>query len=194
MLKKRILFTLALLAVLFACAAPAPAEAQDLPSLLPGSLSWTDQVVKMDWFNGGSEVLETDGYGVIYDIDTGISVRIRRMWGHNHADVEPATAEDARRLLEIAGGQFSWDSHAVILIANGQYVAAAINTMPHGQQTLTDNRYDGQFCLHTTNSITHGSGRVNKEHAKAIERAYNWARMRAVENRVLSWGQKLTII
>lgn len=194
MLNRKRIVAWALLAALLTCAAPALAESQDRPSLAAGDTSWADKVVKMDWFEGGSEVLAADEYGYIYDIDTGITVRIKREWGHNHADVEPATADDTRKLLEIAGGKFSWDSHAVILIANGQYIAAAINTMPHGKQTLKDNKYSGQFCLHTTNSITHGSKRVNKEHAAAIERAYNWARMRAMENKVVAWGQALNLI
>lgn len=194
MLNRRIIIAWIALAAMIACAAPALAELADQPGVTLGNCAWADKVVEMDWFEGGSEVLATDDYGYIYDIDTGIVVRIKREWGHNHADVEPATAEDTRKLLEIAGGKFSWDSHAVILIANGQYVAAAINTMPHGAQTLRDNGYNGQFCLHTTNSITHRSHRVNQEHAKAIERAYNWALRRALQNKVLAWGQALNLL
>ena len=47
--------------------------------------------------------------------------------------------------------------------------------MPHGDQTITDNGYDGQFCLHMIDSKTHGSDTVNTEHQKAIRMAYNWA-------------------
>ena len=75
----------------------------------------------------------------------------------------------------MCGGSFSWDSRPVILIANGYYVACAINTMPHGDQTITDNNYDGQFCLHMLGSKTHGSDSVNSEHQKAIQAAYAWA-------------------
>ena len=137
--------------------------------------SWKSKVVKLDWFNGGSSVLKTGSYGYIYDIDTGISLRIKRMGGHNHADVEPATASDTAKLKKIAGGSFSWDSHAVILHAGGKYVACAINTMPHGDQTISGNGYDGQFCLHMVNSLTHDTETVNESHQSAINRAYNWA-------------------
>lgn len=130
--------------------------------------SWKSKVVKLDWFNGGSSVLKTGGYGYIYDIDTGISLRIKRMGGHNHADVEPATASDTAKLKKIAGGSFSWDSHAVILYAGGKYVACAINTMPHGDQTISGNGYDGQFCLHMVNSLTHDTETVNENHQAAI--------------------------
>ncbi len=136
---------------------------------------WKSKVVKMDWFKGGKNVLKKGSYGYIYDIDKGIELRIKRMGGHNHADVEPATAADTAKLLRIAGGKFSWKSHAVILKAGGKYVACGINTEPHGDQTIKNNNYEGQFCLHMTNSITHGTEKENENHQKSIERAYKWA-------------------
>ena len=137
--------------------------------------SWKSKVVKLDWFNGGSKVLKTGSYGYIYDIDTGITVRIKRMGGTNHADVEPATASDTAKLKKIAGGSFSWDCIPVILHAGGKYVACSINTKPHGDQTITSNGFDGQFCLHMVNSLTHGTEKVNSSHQSAINKAYNWA-------------------
>lgn len=137
--------------------------------------SWKSKVVKADWFKGGSKIMKKGTYGYIYDIDTGISLRIKRMGGSNHADVEPATSSDTAKLLKIAGGTFSWDSHAVILRVGSKYVACGINTMPHGDQTISNNNYNGQFCLHMTNSLTHESGSVNANHQASIERAYAWA-------------------
>lgn len=137
--------------------------------------SWKDQVVVMDWYDGGSSVLDRGDYATLYHCNTGITIRVKRMGGTNHADLEPATAEDTAKLLKISGGQFDWDSEAVILYSEGKYVACAINTMPHGDQTISDNNYEGQFCLHMVNSRTHGSDTVNSCHQKAIEKAYSWA-------------------
>lgn len=139
------------------------------------SSNWKDQVVMMDWFDGGSKVLDRGDYATIYHCNTGTTIRIKRMGGSNHADIEPATAEDTEKLRKISGGKFDWDSEAVILYSEGKYVACAINTMPHGDQTITDNNYDGQCCLHMVNSRTHGSDNVNSAHQKAIQKAYNWA-------------------
>ena len=133
------------------------------------------QVEVLDWYKDGDGVLKKGGYGYLYDIDTGILMRIKRMGGSRHADVEPATRDDTARLKKIAGGRFSWDSHAVILIVDGRFVACAINTMPHGDQTITNNGYDGQFCLHMVGSRTHGTNNVNAQHQKAIQRAWEWA-------------------
>jgi len=140
-----------------------------------GTPSWKSKVVKLDWYKTGKDVLKRGGYAYLYDITTGIKLRIKRMGGTNHADVEPATKADTAKLKKIAGGKFSWVCHAVILQANGQYVACSVNTMPHGQQTIDNNGYDGQFCLHMVNSKTHGSGKVNPNHQACIEKAYNWA-------------------
>ena len=60
-------------------------------------------------------------------------------------------------------------------ISGGKYIACAINTMPHGDQTIYNNNYDGQFCLHMVNSRTHGSNCVNASHQQAIKTAYSWA-------------------
>ena len=136
---------------------------------------WKSKVEKVDWFKGGSKVLRRGGYAQIYDIDSGITLRIKRKGGTNHADVEPATAADTAKLRKVAGGQFSWKSHAVVLICHGRYIAAGINTKPHGEQTIKDNDFPGQFCLHLTNSRTHGTDKVNAAHQASIDRAYRWA-------------------
>ena len=140
-----------------------------------GSGSWKSKVVKLDWFDGGKSVLDTGDYGYLYDIRTGTTLRVKRMGGHNHADLEPATASDTAKLKKIAGGSFSWDCIPVILRADGKYVACSINTMPHGDQTISSNGYDGQFCLHMVNSLTHETESVNKEHQAAIDKEYSWA-------------------
>lgn len=145
------------------------------PSLEDIVNAMKQNVVVMDWYNGGSSVLKKGEYGLLYDIESGSVISIKRMGGSSHADIEPASKDDTAKLLQMCGGKFSWDSRSVILIANGKCVAAAINTMPHGDQTIYDNGYDGQFCLHLYNSRTHGSDSVNSEHQKAIYNAFYWA-------------------
>ena len=36
----------------------------------------------------------------------------------------------------------------------------------------------GQICMHFTNSKGHESGKVDTNHQKAIQEAYDWARKR----------------
>ena len=96
-------------------------------------------------------------------------------FGEHISEITYATAADTSKLLKIAGGTFSWDCHPVILKSGDKYVACSINTMPHGDQTITNNKYEGQFCLHMVGSITHGTETVNADHQAAIQTAYDWA-------------------
>ena len=154
-------------------------DSGDVPETDPGTdtgtLSWKSKVVKLEWFKTGKNVMKRGAYGYLYDITTGIKLRIKRMGGTNHADVEPATSSDTAKLKKVAGGKFSWVCHPVILMAGGKYVACSINTMPHGDQTIYDNNYDGQFCLHMVGSLTHGTKKINENHQACIEKAYKWA-------------------
>jgi len=137
--------------------------------------SWRRQVERVEWFYGGSKIVKRGGYANIYDIDTGLTLRIKRKGGTNHMDVEPASKADTATLKKIAGGTFSWKSHAVVLIKGGRYIAAAINTMPHGEYTIKDNDFPGQFCLHMVGSRTHETDRINPDHQKSIERVMRWS-------------------
>ena len=138
-------------------------------------LSWKSRVGKTDWYDGGSDILKKGKYGYIYDIDTGIVVHIKRTGGTGHADCEPASRSDTAKLKKISGGKFTLDSHAVILYAGGKFAACGISTKPHGKQTITNNGYDGQFCLHMAGSLEHGEEGVNEAHQKSVARAYKWA-------------------
>lgn len=134
------------------------------------------EVVEMDWYDSDVSdlVYKRGGTAKIIDCETGVVINIRRVGGSNHMDVEPKTAEDTEKLLKLYGGEWSWDRRAVILVADGKYIAASINGMPHGDQISTTNNFDGQFCLHTTNSRTHGTDSVNSDHQDAIEDALRY--------------------
>ena len=139
---------------------------------LTSSTSWKSKVVLMDWYKGGSKVLKKGKYGYLYDIKTGQYVKIKRMGGKAHADVEPATREDTAKLKKMG---YSWKRRPGILYAKGKYVACSFATQPHGDQTISSNGFDGQFCLHMINSKTHGSDQVDSDHQAAVKKAYNWA-------------------
>ncbi len=108
----------------------------------------------------------------IIDLSTGTRIRIRRLYGSNHCDVEPATKSDTVKLKAVYGGKWSWDSRGVVLIAGGKCFAAAINSMPHGGQLSRTNNYPGQFCLHLNDSKTHGSEKENADHQANVRKVY----------------------
>ena len=134
--------------------------------------SWKKKVYVQEWFNGGDSVLDKGDYGYVYDIKSGQTIKVKRLGGHYHMDLEPARKADARRMKRIGS---SWKPRPAILRANGKYIACSINTKPHGNKSIKGNGFNGQFCLHMAGSKTHGGEVVRGDHQSAIEKAYRWA-------------------
>ena len=126
---------------------------------------------RLDWFNGGKNIIPNGAVFQIKDVSTGLIFTARRQSGGNHMDAEPLTAEDTAILKKINGGTFSWRRRAVLVKYNGHVYAASIYSEPHGTNTILDNNFDGQFCLHFYGSKTHGTDRVDADHQKCVEQA-----------------------
>ena len=126
---------------------------------------------RLDWFNGGKNIIPNGAVFQIKDVSTGLIFSARRQSGGNHMDAEPLTAEDTAILKKINGGTFSWRRRAVLVKYNGHVYAASIYSEPHGTNTILDNNFDGQFCLHFYGSKTHGTDRVDADHQKCVEQA-----------------------
>ena len=126
---------------------------------------------RLDWFNGGKNVIPNGAVFQIKDVSTGLIFSARRQSGGSHMDAEPLTAEDTAILKKINGGSFSWRRRAVLVKYNGHVYAASIYSEPHGANTILDNNFDGQFCLHFYGSKTHGTDRVDADHQKCVEQA-----------------------
>ena len=134
--------------------------------------SWKDKVIIVNWFDDGNHILKRHHHGYVYDIKTGTRIKVYRKDGVNHADLEPATYEDGLKMKKLGA---SWDARPAILYADGKFAACSINTMGHGDQTITDNGFEGQFCLHMIGSRTHESNNIREDHQEATKKAYKWA-------------------
>lgn len=107
----------------------------------------------------------------VTDFHTGKTFRVKRYGGYNHADSEPLTAQDAAVMKGIYGGVWSWARRPIIVTVAGQHLAASMNGMPHGGGSITNNNFDGHFCIHFLNSRTHGSNSLDQAHQNAIKTA-----------------------
>lgn len=125
------------------------------------AIPWS--IVNQLWKNG--EVAE------IMDLETGKFFQARRLYGYYHADVEPLTKEDTKIMKEVYGGKWSWDRRAVVVRIRNLYIAASINGMPHGGDSIYDNDFNGQFCAHFLGSRVHQTGRVDPLHHQMIQLA-----------------------
>ena len=130
---------------------------------------------RLNWFKGGQNVIPKGAVFTVKDCKTGKTFQCRRWSGANHMDSEPLTASDAAIMRAIYGG-YSWHRRAVLVKYNGHVYAASMNGMPHGTQTITDNGFEGHFCIHFYKSKTHGTKKVDKNHQSCVATAmkYTW--------------------
>ena len=128
---------------------------------------------EIDWFKGGIQKEFYKGrIATVTDVKTKISWKVKRKGGSNHADVEPLTAADTAAMKKACGSDFlTWHRRAIWVSLNGNKYAASMNCMAHGLSNIKDNNFDGHFCIHFTNSRTHGSDKVDSAHQSAIKQA-----------------------
>ena len=101
------------------------------------------------------------------DIGKNVSFNVKVQSTGNHADVEPLTANDTRVLCSLYGAATSSQLEAqnmyqrrAVIVTNtaGQQFIGSIYAIPHGQDTVSGNDFDGQFCLHFRDSTVHDGG------------------------------------
>lgn len=153
----------------------------------------------MLWFGGVDKFFEKGDIATVYDIETGLSFKAKRTYGYNHADCEPATADDTAIMKKIYNGQWSWSRRAVIVTVNGRKIAASMAGMPHAGvesaradtyvgsrsggygrganlDAVKGNMMSGHFDIHFLGSKTHGSNRVDTAHQLKVKEAAEWAK------------------
>ncbi len=126
---------------------------------------------KLDWFKGGSSAVPKGAVFTVKDVRTGKTFKCRRWSGYNHMDVEPLTKEDTAVMKSVYGGSWSWARRPILVLYEGHVYACSMNGMPHDEQTIKDNNFDGHFCIHFYNSKTHGTDRVDEQHQACVSAA-----------------------
>lgn len=151
------------------------------------------------WFDVASKAFPRGSVATVYDIDTGLSFKVKRTYGTNHADCETLTAEDTKIMKQIFGGSWNWNRRAIIVTVNGKKMAASMAGMPHAGKDGADanvyvtgrsggygagtnydsvkgNNMDGHFDIHFLGSRTHGTNTTNKAHQDMVKKAAEWAK------------------
>lgn len=107
----------------------------------------------------------------VTDIESGLTFRVQRRAGSDHADVQPLTKEDTKIMKEIYGDKWSWNRKAVLVHAGEEWIAASMNGMPHGGDGIPDNDFSGHSCIHFYKSSTHKSDRPDLAHQLMVHKA-----------------------
>ena len=101
------------------------------------------------------KIFPRKGFADVIDVETGLSFRVQRRAGSQHADVQPLTAKDTKIMKQIYKGKWSWNRRAIIVHSGDQLIAASMHGMPHGAGAIQGNKFPGHFCIHFKDSTTH---------------------------------------
>lgn len=107
----------------------------------------------------------------VTDLETGLSFRVQRRAGSDHADVQPLTTEDTKIMKQIYNNKWSWNRKAVIIQKGNEILAASMNGMPHGGDGIPENGFSGHFCIHFLGSSTHRSVHTDLLHQFMVHKA-----------------------
>ena len=153
---------------------------------------------KLPW-SKASKTFAIGKTATVYDIETGLSFKIKRTYGHNHADCEALTSKDTATMKKVFGGEWSWERRAVIITVGDVKIAASMAGMPHaGSEKYAANKYissrsggygrgtnldavkgnnmSGHFDIHFYGSRTHGTNRSDSKHQSMVRKATEWAK------------------
>ena len=139
---------------------------------------------KIDWYTGGINEMWARGANYkVYDVKTGIVWWAHRWAGGKHVDAEPLTAADTARLCKCYGvttaseitAKRYYQRRPLLVTIGTRTFACSLYGVPHNYpdgDTISDNAFKGQVCIHFTNSRTHDSNKVDSGHVEAIQ--YAW--------------------
>jgi peptidoglycan hydrolase-like protein with peptidoglycan-binding domain len=121
--------------------APASTSTYSVPSV--------GEVKLLHWFNDVKPALKGKSSIYVYDPATGISFTLHLYSLGRHADVEPMTAGDTASMLAAFGGKITWTPKFVyVRLPNGVWTAATMHDVAHGGESIKDNNFNGQNCVH----------------------------------------------
>ncbi len=115
------------------------------------------------------------------DLKTGKSFNVYVQSTGQHADVEPATANDTAIMCSIYGvskaSDISYVRRAMIATVGNYQFACSMYGEPHGSEVIgSENNYDGQFCVHFRQSKTSDTKLVREENQTPIDQAVTYVK------------------
>lgn len=103
----------------------------------------------LHWFNDVKPVLRGKSSIYVYDPASGYNYTLHLYSLGNHADVEPQTADDTANMMAAFGGKATWTPKFVyVRLPNGVWTVATMHNVAHGGQSIKDNNFEGQNCVH----------------------------------------------
>lgn len=124
----------------------------------------------LDW-KEAKQLIPVKRKFMVKDLETGQSFHVQRRAGSSHADVQPLTAKDTGIMKRIYNGEWSWKRRAILVESDKGWLAASMHGMPHGGDGIPGNEFNGHFCIHFRNSVTHKSDSKDPGHQLMVHKA-----------------------
>lgn len=133
----------------------------------------------LGWFDTVQFMWKKGEVCTVYDLDSGIMYKMKRVGGQYHADVAPINKAENAKFERTYGRDYpNWDRRAVIVNIHGTWVAGSTNGFPHGSTGVPGNGMIdptdgsiGQVCIHFKGSHTHIHNMIDPAHQREIKRA-----------------------
>ncbi|MBO4848709.1 MAG: peptidoglycan-binding protein [Clostridia bacterium] len=122
------------------------------------------------WETVKTMMLAGRSYNII-DCYTGKEFKLQYTGGENHAEMEPASEEALADFKEICGREYNFLKRPVVVVIDGQTIAASIQCWPHGADTVPGNGVDGHVCLFFDGSYSNVGHLPDVEHTENIYKA-----------------------
>lgn len=107
----------------------------------------------------------------IIDCYTGFELRLVFTGGENHAEMEPVSQEAMNLFMNICGKEYNYLKRPVVIVIDGQEIAASIQCWPHGSDSIGENGMRGHVCVFFEGSFSHVGNLPDVEHNENIRKA-----------------------
>ena len=141
------------------------------------------EVQLLHWYRDIKPTLKNGQTFLVYDPVTELSWTLRIMSLGRHADVEPLTSTDTAIMYRAFGNQNDWGPKPVfVCLPDGRWTVAGTHNFPHGGQTLKNNNFNGQNCIHFFRTLSEAEKYTPKDGMKNQKtiRAF-WKQLTGVE-------------
>ncbi len=121
-----------------------------------GGPSSTRSVKLLHWYDDlkGKLVNNRDTL-LIYEPASNSSYYVRVYSCGQHCDAEPITKTDTATMKAAWGGKFAWTEKPVyVRLTNGTWCIASTHSMPHEENWIAGNDFDGHICIHFPRTMT----------------------------------------
>jgi len=107
-----------------------------------------EDVSLMHWADEVKAMISNGDALTVYDPATGLSFKLRNLSRGRHWDVEPHSLTDTFIMRKAFNGM-SWTIRVVyVMLPDGSWSMATMHNRAHGTNTIKDNGFGGQNCVH----------------------------------------------